>query len=533
MGKYIRDKVSRDKGILNSNFLNAVILCIAVLYVVSPVMIFLLGWTKKVIAVPGCILCVYFIFRIVRVLTAETEYLDKVRAEKSTVKFWVISVMLIVLWVFFSGIGGFSCQTDDFVVRNPMFHDLLSYSWPVYYDLAQQPPFVQEIVGNTGTATYVYYFAWWLPVAALAKIFGWEQQVSDVALFLWAVLGIFLIFYCLVRYFKKHSYWILAALVLFGGMDFIMYALINAKIPITTHVEGWAGYFQYSANTTQLYWVFNQSIPTWLVVSLLLLLKDGKKAAGLCSLVFAYSPFATMGIVPIALAGCLKKQKDMLRSVAEAVSIENVLMPAMMLAVFGTFYMQNSHSLTRMGFMFGLYPGFEPVSMYISFLVLETLVYFMLMGQYAWNFPYYWVVLAELVCIPLYVMGMANDFAMRASIPALFLLMSFLVQYLLDDKVKAQYPKRRKVAVAVILVGFLTSVSELQRNVTVTIMHEKAEYIKESVGSFGRVRTELEDRTGIYFIQCRSMEEQVRINFNQYTPIDYQDSFFYKHIAKR
>lgn len=500
------------------NLLDTVLISMAVLYVVSPVMIFLLGWTKRWIAVLGCILCIYFMARLIKALSSDKSGIDQL-LDKSTVGFWLLSILVIFLWVLFSGIGGFSFQTGDFLSRNPMFHDLLKYPWPVYYDMAAEPPFVQEFIGDAESAAYVYYFAWWLPVALLSKLIWCRQAVSDVMLLCWAVLGIFLTFYCLVRYLKKNSYWILSSLVLFGGMDFIVYILTYMEIPNATHLEQWAGYFQYSSNTTQLYWVFNQSIPIWLIMALLLLLNDRKKKAGLCSLAFAYSPFSTMGLVPIALVSCLKKSRKIKEAVTEAVSIENIAVPAMMLVIFGSFYMQNDHSLSKTGWIFSLNPGFRTVTMYILFLVLEVLIYFIPMGAYGRKYRYYWTVLAELVLIPFYVMGLYNDFCMRASIPALFLMMVIVLQYLLDHEVKKSYPLQRKIMAAVVLSGYLTAVFSLQRNISHTLLEEENEYIADDVGSFGNMQTD--------------SEYQIRLTFNQYLPTEYNDSFFYKYIAER
>lgn len=299
---------------------DTMIMELAVLYVVSPIMIFLLGWVKKPIAVLGCILCIYFQAKLIKELS--NGYTEDIKTQRGRL-FWVISCLVLVLWVLFSGIGGFSYQTGDFFVRNPMFHDLLDHPWPIYFNLSEQPPLVHEVIGSVheDTATYVYYFAWWLPVAAFTKLFHVAAAVSDVLLFVWALLGVFLTFYCLVRYFKTYSYWILSAFVLFGGMDFAIYVFTRLEFPNKGHVEWWAGYFQYSASSSQLYWVFNQSIPIWLILSLLLLTYKEKQRLGLCSLAFAYSPFATIGIVPIAVASCLKLKGGVGRNSARCFGI--------------------------------------------------------------------------------------------------------------------------------------------------------------------------------------------------------------------
>lgn len=508
---------------LNRKLFHTIILDAAVFYVVFPIMVFLYGWTKKPIAICSCIFCVYFMVRLMKEFSCEDG--PYVIDTSDSILFWIVSVLVLFIWVLFSGIGGFSYQTGDFFVRNPMFHDLLDHPWPVYFDMSAQSAFVREVLGcgDIETATYVYYFAWWLPVAALAKIFHWSRSISDAVLFLWAVLGVFLAFYCLVRYFKKHSYWILAAFMLFGGMDFAIYVFTHLEFPVRGHIEWWAGYFQYSSHTAQLYWVFNQSIPVWLILSLLLLTNQGKRKIGLCSLAFAYSPFATIGIIPIAIVSCLKNKGErqsnkIFTIIKNTVSLENIGMPFIMLSIFGSFYLQNKGSLGKTGFVFSNDFEYRILTVYVVFLVMEVLIYFLLVGRYAWNWQYYWVILAELVLIPLYTAGKYNDFAMRVSIPAIYMLMVMVLQYLTDKQIKKGNPVRRKILSGVVLIGFLTSVVEIQRNVAITLESAEVDYINDPIESFEKIQ---------------GSEEAICLIFDQYLSIDYKDSFFYKYIAER
>lgn len=138
---------------------------------------------------------------------------------------------------------------------------------------------------------------------------GVEYNVRNILLYLWAVLGIIEIIYLLCRKLNKCSWIIPVIMILFSGLDIIPYWICNNKFPGTSHIEWWAGYFQYSSNTTQLFWVFNQSIPIWLIMALMLQLKDEKYIASLLALSFAYSSWATFGMIPIAFIGLLKYVK--------------------------------------------------------------------------------------------------------------------------------------------------------------------------------------------------------------------------------
>ncbi len=136
------------------------------------------------------------------------------------------------------------------------------------------------------------------------------------------------------------------------------------------------------------------------------------------------------------------------------------------------------------------------------------------MGSTARKFKFYWITLFELLTIPLFKAGLWNDFCMRVSIPALFLLMILVLQTYFEN----QEHLRRRVIQVLLIIGFITSLSEINRNLSGTLNLSEEEYINELVYSFGDMQTDNED--------------QVWINMNQYMPRDFQNSFFYRYIAK-
>lgn len=502
---------------------------LAVIYITLPILLFLFGWIKLPIALIVSALIVFLAISTVKNIEID----DAVSITKNA-RFWMIALAVIAVWTLFSGIGYFSYQTGDFTCRNPMFRDLGAYSWPVTYDLSFQPDIVKELLGSeaAGTALYVYYFTWWLPAAFIAKIayflgasFRKAELISNLALYLWAVLGLFLTFYHLVRYLKKYSYWILSSFILFGGFDLLAFLIKEMRFPVNDHIEWWVGggcsYFQYSANTTQLYWVFNQSIPVWLIVVILLLLRDNKNKAGWASLCAAYSPYATIGMIPIAIDAILHKDGDKLKTrIQNAVSAENILIPASIAVVFGSFYyLDLKAGVADSGLIFKIYPEHKTVTLYILFIIVEFLIYFCLMGKEARKYRFYAVTLAELLLFPLYRAGMNNDFTMRASIPALFILMVLCLQYIYEMEDTGE-KKKRKGMLTCLVIGYLTSCTEIQRNVSQTVSLDQQDYLQESVHSFGCIRTESESQIKVIINQYIALEDELRA------------SLFYKYLLK-
>lgn len=503
--------------------LDKCMLSLSIMYIILPIIMFLFGWIKLPITLIVSVLIILTVVSLIK----NIETGDEISITKN-IRFWLFSLAVIALWTLFSGIGKFSYQTGDFIVRNPMFRDLYLYSWPVTYDLSIQPDLVKNIMGDAQTATYVYYFTWWLPAAFVARVLyvmGMEtfrvEMIANIVLYVWAVLGLFLTFYCLVRYLKRYSYWILSSFILFSGLDIIPVLIKEWRLPVNGHIEWWAIYVQYSANTTQLYWVFNQSIPIWLIVAVLLILRDSKNKAGWASLCVAYSPYATIGMIPIAVDAILHRDGNKLKvRIQNAFSIENTLFPLALGVIFGLFYyLQLTAGAANGGVLFKLHPEFKTVTIYIIFVVVEFLVYFYIMGRTGCKYKFYAVTFIELLLFPLYKSGMFNDFAMRASIPALFILMVMCLQYVFEMEDTGE-AKKRKAMLICLVIGYLTSSTEIQRNVTQTLIVSQNEYIQESVYSFGCMQTE--------------SEWQILVNLNQYMVMEdeWKRSLFYKYLLK-
>lgn len=499
------------------------IIGMAVLYIVVPIVIFLFGWTKWYIAIPAVAVMVYLSWQVIN----SVEEVSLVSIKKNG-QFWLISFGVIVLWMLFSGIGGFAYQTGDFAGRNPMYRDVYLYDWPVIYDLSLEPENIIPYFNGSPTAMYVYYFVYWLPIAGLTKIFAMFvsnpsmiEFFADVVLFIWSTLGICLIYYCLVRVLKRYSYWILAALMLFGGLDFVIYVISNMSFPVNAHIEYWNAYYQYVSNSNQIYWAFNQTIPVWMVIGVMLLLKNNKAIVGWTSLAVAHSPLPTIGLVPIAIAAVFNREhggikKNFGKNFKECITVANILSFVVML-IFVTFYTQIMESAQDEVKVFDLYRSVSTVAYYSIFVLVEFLLYVLIMGKQAWGYRFYWVVLAELLILPNFHYGSFNESTMRISIPALFILMVMCLKFILE---REKTDTRRRVLCVVMVIGFLTAGTELQRNISLTLATTQPNVKYEDFYSFGDMRTDEEWMIIDNITKKMALEE------------NYKSSFFGKYICK-
>lgn len=477
-------------------------------YVVLPILLFLYGWLKLYIAVPALCVFLWFSFRLYKAIA--TEPVSMISGE--TRRYWIICLIFAAAWVYLSGIGSYVYQNDDFWVRNPIFRDLSHRAWPMVFDLSYESELVQSVAGSERVG-FSYYFAWWLPVAALTKAFHFGEAMSNFLLYLWALCGIMLVIYFLNRTLGKCSLIVPFLLIFFSGLDALPTFVINERLPVSSHIEQWAYFFQYSSNTTQLFWVMNQSIPIWVLVALLLQLKDNRYVAGLCSLAFAYSPWATFGMIPYAAAGSFSRKEKP----ARVFNSVNICVPILMLLVFGLFYMSSNGMATHMGFVISYYHKERRrfVFSYLLFVLLEALIYFIILGEKARKYPYYWVTLVELVLFPLYIVRDGN-FIMRGSIPALFMLMVYAIRYL-DTNWNCGTEKIRKWAlVTTLCIGMITPLNEINRTVKRTLTSD--DLLQEDIGSFGDIRTE--------------NTRHIEIAKSQFFVYDYENTPFYRYLGQ-
>lgn len=117
-------------------------------------------------------------------------------------------------------------------------------------------------------------------------------------------------------------------------------------------------------------------------------------AGAVSALSFAYSPWSTIGIIPIALRVSFGKNHDN----KKVINVLNILIPVLMLIFFGMFYMAGSGTYGSTGTIFSIHPE-NPKSLffiYLLFLFIEVGVYYAIMGKTAEKYRYYWMVFFEL-----------------------------------------------------------------------------------------------------------------------------------------
>lgn len=485
-----------------SGYINRVVISIGVLYITMPIVIFAFGWLRIVYAIPFSVAIIAMSIRLIIDLS------ERVKIDlfnRKTIVYWIICIAVVALWVFYSGIGGFSFQNDDYWFREPVYRDLITYDWPVFYNSQKE----------TGL---VYYFSYWLIPAFFSKaktfLFGGEgEYFGRLMLYFYSVLGILVVVFFLNVFLEKCSYGTVILLIMFSGLDAIPYGIINAKIPITiSHMEWWAGYFQYSSNTTQLYWVFNQSIPIWIICGILLLLYENPRCIlALISLGFAYSTWAIFGLLPLGLYGFFKG------GLTKLINLYNIMIPGMMMLFYGSFYISSALQSTGSIGLLLIGNDWNVVLLrYLLFILLEVYAYILICRNIS-SAPFYWLVVVMLTVFPVIIV-IDKNFSMRASIPPLFFLMVYVLIFL--ERYDAQGHRfgrlRKAILICMLCIGSLTPISEIGRSIYKTSCGVPYEYIK--IDSLADINsTDVKN----YLVYAKDL-----------TTIS-KNSFFYSYLMKR
>lgn len=473
---------------------------VSVVYIALPVFIFLAGWLRLVVAIP---VCAVFLISLYFMLKNRPEQIAW-HLTKANRRVIIVSLIILAVWVFFSGQGGFSFQNNDYNYRNAIFHDLIEKSWPAIYPYSlQNAATAASAAGTPSTAILTYYIAFWLPGALVGKLFGW--YAANAFLYFWSLLGVTLIVYYLFRTLRNVSIWSVVILVFFSGMDIVGYLFMSkGKLPgPIDHIEWWSG-LQYSSNTTLLFWVFNQTIIIWLAILLIMNLKNSRSLFFLYAMLLLHGPFPFLGMLPIVLwkayqgyplavrrnskqAADAKGKKTELpnaflvfilwfwNGIRRALTFEN-LAGGISVLVIVYLYLSNNAS----GSIYGI-NKWSPN--YISFFVFEAGLYLLFLFAEHRKNPLYWICIGSLLLIPVFIVGTSQDFCMRVSIPALFMTMIMVQQVLLGKTEKdtgsdghfrytltdGEKKFVRCILIAFLIIGSVVPLQEMTRSVVYTL----------------------------------------------------------------
>jgi hypothetical protein len=261
--------------------------------------------------------------------------------------------------------------------------------------------------------------------------------------------------------------------ILFSGLDIIGHVITWGYIPaFGEHIEWWAtGAFQYSSNTTLLFWVPNHALPGWIAAAIAWRHRSAglsvRAAVPLLLAVFAWAPLVAVGLAPLLVMVTLRGiglrvergDSQHIRSTGRLWSLTLLLPVGWFLAVFVT--MGNLAPVEPQSLEF-LTSGWLT---FIFFAVFEWGLFYALARRMGCNSPLLTLACIELLALPLLHFGPGNDIVMRGGIPAITIVM-FAVLSSFERQPDAPDARHHRALVALsacLVLGAVTPLLEIQR----------------------------------------------------------------------
>ncbi len=350
-----------------------------------------------------------------------------------------------VLLLLLGGEGRLFYANADWQVRDAVLHDMASHPWPFAYALPGGPWLLRAPIG----------------MYLLPALLGG----SDLALLAsnTAKLALILAAGSLVFETARARAIALIVFIAASGLDIIgtlLFSVLGIRV-LFASLEGWAfGTIQYSSIITLAFWVPPHAFAGWFCAVAFLLWQQRRLPLGAFAaalpLAAIWSPLALLGAIPLVGYAAIRAVREGEWAHAD-IAIATV---AALLAAPALLYLTSAAAAVG----FSLQP--LPFVIYALFLAIDLLPLALIAlwrpGRFGSGVAV--LVVAMLMAIPFGVVGVGQDFVMRASIPALAVL-----AVIVGDAVATAWaaPVRRRaglpVMLAVLGIGAVTGGVEIAR----------------------------------------------------------------------
>ena len=420
---------------------------VSMVYLGIPLALFLAGWLRTPFAVAFLVLlCLAFYIAWRTCHTNSPPY--RIGSKQ------IVLACVAICWVCFGGAGHvFYANRFDWSLRDAVLRDLTVAPWPTGYDTGGSVLWILRCP-----------IGYYLPAALGGKIFG--LTIADAILWLWTTIGVWIFLSLLPIQSRRSCKMGLAIItvVLFSGMDIIGWLSLRGFFPpLYRHLEWWAQMFQYSSNSTLLFWTPNHALPAWIAAALFW--RHWKTDAFitlsplLLSLLPIWSPFPMIGMFPFYALLILRVIQN---KKGRAFNIPLVGISLLLIFVVGAYLSMDIGSIPS-GFTMDANYFFSFLRIYPLFVLLEFGVLTALLWKSNHGSVLFLSVLV-LLGLPFLRFGPGNDLAMRGSIPALAFVCIATLDFLQQSTKES---RGRMIAVCLILLlGAVTPFHEIYRAVS-------------------------------------------------------------------
>lgn len=406
---------------------------------VIPILIFFGGWLQWYFALlfSSILLAgLYIVFK--------TDYIHRIDNIEIPIGVLICIAAFFGMWILITGGFGVSVYNHDTPWRRAVLRDLINFNWPVHYE-------------ETGHYL-IYYHVFFLVPALIGKAFGWHAALIIQAVWLWVIILIsFLLIVFVIRATETRVFWLIcAAIIGWSGLNVIGWVVMEmlgwapGELSMSSNEwycdnlsNGESFNFYYRSNEDFIEEINNQ-VMIWLAVPLMLENRKIHNYAFIGILLLPYSPWGVIGIAALMMidaicqaAGfiCRKHVKELF---LEIFSVQNICILASVGVVCGL-YFSGSSNLNADGANYGILTlsKFDTPRIVglIIFWLCEFGIYYMFLWKknrkdhlFVWTLP---VLMITPICWAGNIWG--RDFCMNASLPALYMLMIYMIVYIKDE----------------------------------------------------------------------------------------------------
>lgn len=496
------------------------IIVAAYVYLILPFLIFAGGYLKIGYAIPVVLIVGFSMIKAIREENlSDLPSLNK----KDILKFALVGIVVLV-WIILSGIGDLFYQNTDHQCRDAIFNVMVNLKWPVEHGV---------FAGRDASVrALVYYNGFWFPSALVGKLLSLEA--GYIFQIVWAWAGLMLMYCLLCMYRKKIQVWPLIIVIFFSGLDIIRQNIyMDSPLFSTAYLDFAIKNFNYPSNIGHMAGAYNTTIPCFVATMLVINQPRRSNIILAWSTLILSATFPFVGIIPYVLYVIFKKEegKSLTDKIRETCSLQNIagggligiisflyaisntasgyhgpddyqagfILPVMLSASVQSFPMLLSQAAGALADIWNKVI-WNKLGAYVIFIFFEVGIYFALLFKKYKKSAVFWITVGTLLVCPWIEVGVACDFCLKASMPALLILTLLIIDQL------GEWGKRKVLNVALVVCLCVGSVTGL---------HQMAGYI------------ELECQ-GIEQLTCTTQQILEGLNFSGNT-----DNFFFKYLAKK
>ncbi|TDE18612.1 hypothetical protein [Dyadobacter psychrotolerans] len=403
-------------------------------FLLLPNIIFLVGWYRWYIGLPMAIVSGYLFYRFC------IGYRNNMVLENQEVpdrRFLLTLLGISVFVAYISGMGEMTYQVTDYIKHNVIFSNLATKPWPVLIEDPKQP-----------AAFLCYGIAYYLPASLIGKILG--LKVVVVCSFLWGVSGIFLCLIWVNKTINLYKWQLVVLFLFFAGLD-PLFNIIDGQRNNLNDILSWDGLgfpilLSYMSPVRLMVWNPQYVFPAWIGTALIVQLgrfhKNGVGiSAFLSALTLLWAPFITMGLIPVWLYFLVKSRfKNLINYYA--------LSGLVLVVLIGPYYAAHQ-PIQDYPYLLWQEGIFQAIHDYTFFIFMEIGIYLVLVYLVDRKFGFIagelrslmLLSVVVLLILPVYRMGIFNDFLMRVSMPSLFLMTIGVIVVMYEILRKKLYKK--------------------------------------------------------------------------------------------